>query len=80
MYEPGPGETNSEAVVTAVSDAEGVEPDDLVPLYESVDPDALDDLFGARTRRELPNGAGYVTFDYVSRRIRVESDGTVRVF
>lgn len=35
----------SEAVVTAVADAEGVEPEALTPrLYDVIDPDALDTL------------------------------------
>ena len=36
----------SETVVTAVADAKGVDPLDLDPLYDSIDPDALDSLFG----------------------------------
>ncbi|QLD91194.1 hypothetical protein HWV07_07185 [Natronomonas salina] len=39
-------ESVSETVVTAVADAKGVDPLDLDPLYDSIDPDALDSLFG----------------------------------
>lgn len=35
----------SERVVTAVATARGVEPADLPPLYDVIDPDALDRLF-----------------------------------
>ena len=45
------GERVSEAVVTAVADAKGVDPLDLDPLYDSVDPDALDGIFGGTTGR-----------------------------
>ena len=36
----------SQQVIEAVADAKGVDPLDLPPLYDSVDPDALDSLFG----------------------------------
>lgn len=39
-------ETVSEAVVEAVADAKGVDPLDLDPLYDTIDPDALDSIFG----------------------------------
>ncbi|MFB6166293.1 MAG: HalOD1 output domain-containing protein [Haloarculaceae archaeon] len=53
--------TASEAVVTAVADAEGVDPTDLEPLFDVVDPDALDALFaGGDASVELTfNYAGY---------------------
>jgi hypothetical protein len=39
-------EAVSETVVNAVADAKGVDPLELDPLYDAVDPDALDSLFG----------------------------------
>lgn len=48
------------------------------PLYESIDPDALDKLF-----RPTPSGKarseGTVTFDYADCEITVHSDGLLRV-
>ena len=41
--------TPSEAVVDAVAAVSGTEPEDLPPLYDSIDPDALDQLFRRRT-------------------------------
>lgn len=38
----------SETVVTAVAEAKGVDPLDLDPLYDSIDPDALNSLFSTR--------------------------------
>lgn len=38
-------ESMSETVVNAVADAKGVDPLDLDPLYDAIDPDALDRLF-----------------------------------
>lgn len=62
------------AVVEAISAAEGVEPAELDgSLYDSVDPDALDDLFsGERTNGQVV----FEVFDYV---VTVRADGDVRV-
>ena len=60
----------SVAVVEAVAAREGVDPKDLPsPLYESVNPDALDALF-----RGSP---GQVTFEYLGYRVVVGSSGEV---
>lgn len=45
-------ESASEAVIEAVADAKGVDPLDLEPMYDTIDPDALDSIF-----RDSP-GAG----------------------
>lgn len=68
--------TPSEAVVEAVADAEGVEPTDLRPLYEVVDPDALDSLFRERLGRGEP-ALGLITFQYQGYRVQVDEDGRV---
>lgn len=61
-------ENVSEAVVRAVADAEGVSPRDVTPpLYESVNPDALDDLFGGRT-------GGSITFRYCGYLVEVRNE------
>ncbi|WP_117594850.1 HalOD1 output domain-containing protein [Haloprofundus halophilus] len=53
-YEIHDGQTLSEAVVSAVAEAEGCSPLDLhEPLYDWVDPDALDAVFRP-TRDDLP--------------------------
>lgn len=78
VYHSSPGETNAEAVVTALSSASGIDGTDLNPIYEAVDPDALNDLFGPRNRGTPPDG--HVAFDHGSYHVRVESDGTVRVY
>ena len=38
-------EAISQRIIEAVADAKGVDPLDLPPLYDSIDPDALDALF-----------------------------------
>jgi len=62
----------SEAVLTAVADREGVGLDELAtPLYDVIDPEALDTLFR--------NGSGRVTFEYMDYVVTVDHRGTVRV-
>ena len=62
----------SEAVLSAVADREGVGPEELgTPLYDVIDPEALDNLFR--------NGSGRVTFEYMNYVVTVDNRGTVRV-
>lgn len=65
----------SQAVVTAVADAKGVDPIDLPPLFGAIDPDALDALFesGAVASRQ----SGSVEFAYAGYLVEVAADGTV---
>lgn len=57
-------------VIEAVAAREGVSPTELpAPLYESIDPDALDSLFHV--------GTGRVTFEYLAYEVTVTSDGDV---
>lgn len=68
--------TLSEAVVEAVADAEGVEPTDLRPLYDVLDPDALDSLFQPR----VPGGRstrGQITFQYHGYEVHIDEEGQV---
>lgn len=67
--------SRSRAVVEALAEQEGVEPRALdPPLYEVVNPDALDTLFW--TDEGAP---GAVTFMYNGYRVVVDSAGTVRL-
>lgn len=61
------------AVVGAVADAKAVDPLDLPPLYEAVDPDALGDLVGGAA------GGARIEFAYAGCRVVVRGDGTVAV-
>lgn len=61
-------------VVTAVADAEELSPMDLdLPLYEVVDPDALERLV------ESTDAALEVTFSYLGREVTVDGCGAVSV-
>lgn len=74
-YDPR-GVPLSQRIVERVSDAEGVDPLELDPLYTVVDPDALDSLF--RTRLASSDGlGGELRFEYHDYEVRVTADGRV---
>lgn len=74
-----PGSRLSEAVVEAVADAEGVSPLELrPPLFEVVDPDALDKLFPLPSL-EQGRTEGHVTFEYCGYEVTVQPDGVISV-
>lgn len=66
----------SEAVVEAVADAEGVEPTELQPLYDVIDPDALDSLFRPQFDGRHPS-RGEITFRYHGYVVHVDDAGRV---
>jgi hypothetical protein len=75
----------SRRVVREVAEATGSDPTDLPPLYEVVDPDALDGLFRSRTAEsetsgtEVAGSGPVVRFSYADRHVSVRRDGvTVR--
>jgi hypothetical protein len=63
------------AVVSAVAAHDGVDETDLPPLYDAVDPDALDALLGS-VRTDGPDEAS-VSFEYAGHTVVVSDDGTV---
>lgn len=64
------------AVIAAVSDAFDVNPAELDPLYDSLDPDALD---GCIRAKETTNGAVNISFGFEGHAIAVSSEGVVTV-
>jgi len=61
----------SAAVVEAVAAAEGWEPAEVPePLYESIDPDALEALVASVDD-------GRISFDYMGYEVTVDADGAV---
>ncbi|WP_458207937.1 HalOD1 output domain-containing protein [Haladaptatus sp. NG-SE-30] len=73
-----PGEQRSEAVVRTVATATAVDPTELDPLYESIDPDALDALFypDSPGRARADN---VVQFDYSGFTVVVKETGIVEL-
>lgn len=68
----------STEVVTAVADAKCLDPTDLPPLYDAIDPDALDRLF----RSEVQNGASgtvKVQFTFAGCDVVVDTENRVTV-
>lgn len=63
------------AVVSAVSNASGLDVFELPPLYEAINPDALNALF---TSRSEPGG-GNVSFEYAGYDVVVRGTGVVEV-
>jgi hypothetical protein len=68
---PRGGERTSDAVIRAVTDARGVDPATLDPLYPSIDLDALDQLFASSS------SSGKLTLDIADCRVTVRADGRV---
>jgi hypothetical protein len=61
----------STAVLEELARREGVEKRELPPLYDAIDPGALDRLFRGTT--------GSITFEYLGYRVTVTSGGTLDV-
>ena len=69
----------SEAIVDAVADAKGVSTLDVhPPLYEAIDPDALDEIVGSMPRSGSAS-AGHVAFPYSGYEVVVSASGEVSV-
>ncbi len=65
--------TASERVIHAVADREGVSPLDISPLFDAIDPDALDRLYA-------PDRAGAtVEFQYAEYQVTVTDGGHVEL-
>lgn len=61
-------------IINAVAEREGVDPDELPPLYETIDMDALNTIFDPETERPFP---ARVDFVYNGYEVIVYSDDTV---
>lgn len=68
----------SERVVHAVARARDVDPLELDPLYDTVDPDALDKLFDSSTASDT-TVQGRIVFGMAGCKVTVYSDGRVDV-
>ena len=68
-------ERPSDVIVHAIAALRGVEPTELEPLYDRIDPEALDELLG------LPviGNDGIITVEFTAEgfQITVRSDGTI---
>ena len=72
QHPPQSAESLSTRVLVTVAEHEGVPPTGLSsPLYDAIDPDALDLLFTA--------SAGHLRFPYCGHLITVYADGRVEI-
>lgn len=77
-YSIGEGETPSEAVTYALMDSSTDVPlERRRPLYEVVDPDALDNLFRPNEGSVNDDVVGRVTFTYGGYDVTVRADGEI---
>ena len=74
----GDGSAPSHRVLEAVSEARDVDVLDLPPLYDTVDPDALDVLFADRPG-DAGARSGTLAFEYADSTVVLDGDGTVTV-
>jgi len=69
----------SEDIIRTVAAREGTDPVALeTPLFDAIDPDALDALF-ARASDGAPSAVTSLGFEFAGYRIQVDGDGTVSV-
>jgi len=64
------------AIAEEVAAVSGTDPEDLEPLYETVDPDALDRLL---TPRDGTDSVGGVWFHYAGYRVTVRGAGEIEI-
>lgn len=67
----------SQLVVEAVAEREDVGPIELDPLYDAVDPDALDAIFQMQLRPSNNAPTGEIHFEYHGYTVRVTAAGRV---
>ena len=77
IYEADSTRQPAEVIAEAVADAEGVDPTELSPLYESIEPDALNRLFGQNGHQSNPDKA--FCFTYEGWNVFVRGDGRIIV-
>jgi hypothetical protein len=70
-----PAESPSMRVIEAVSEAIDEDPRRMDPLYESIDPDALDRLFEPVSAGTRQSSTGRVTFHFEGCEVTVHADG-----
>lgn len=76
-YEKDGSQTPSEAIIEAVATAADVEPIELPPLYEFIDPDALDTLF--QQHEGASDAEAVLSFRIDNWNVFVRADGHLRV-
>ncbi|WP_178915566.1 HalOD1 output domain-containing protein [Natronomonas gomsonensis] len=76
-YDSESDSSATEAIISALAEAVGVEPTNLPPLFDYVDPDALNALF--EPSDSATNGDTLLSFQVDTWNVFVRSDGRIRV-
>lgn len=71
-HPPVDSRSPSERLVHAVAEQTNTDPVELPPLYDTIDPDALDALLSTLE-------GGKIEFQYAGHAVRLESDGVVHL-
>ncbi len=75
-----PGEDSVTAVLLdTIASCDERSPDELPPLVDVVDPEALDSLFRYRPGADQPVPEYAMRFEYDDYQVHVRSDGVIRV-
>jgi hypothetical protein len=76
VVEPGVGESATEALLRGIAAVKGVDESDLDPIYERVDPVALENIVDHADGRDEPVG---VRFAVAGCTVSVREDRSVRI-
>ena len=78
-YRQSVDESLTEAIVAAVCERADADATEFSPLYATIDPDALESMFGRRTDGSLRDSYRSVAFEYETYHVQVESGGRITV-
>lgn len=75
-YDPGSDASLSVVLVKAIAELADVDPLELEPLHETIDPETLNEFVGTD---ELPDVEGTVTFVFEGYDVTVYASGLVKI-
>lgn len=78
VHDWGSDEPISYTVVMALAAVRGTDPTELPPLYDSIDVDALDELF-APSPADDADGDGSITFTHADHEVVIYADGWITI-
>lgn len=73
------GETATWNVIDAISEVTGTPPTELQPLYETIDPDALDQLIESSSENPSRSAETTVSFYHEGCAVTIEAGGQLTV-
>ncbi|ODR80382.1 hypothetical protein BG842_02190 [Haladaptatus sp. W1] len=71
------GDSFSTSIVMLITAVEGIETQDMIPLYSALNPDALDAIFQSQHRSDREDG--YVWFVFAGYEVTVFADGVIEL-